>query len=84
MRETDDTTTQLGGKAKWRVHKYFCVDDEGCHAFAKLSKEARILKRTAKQIQVMGKEVDGWIVEIEVPSTDGVVRVDPMAEKGRH
>ncbi len=79
-----ETTLELGTKAKWRINRYFCVDDEECHAFAKVSKEARILRRTAKRIKVMGKEVEGWIVEIEVPATDGVVRVDPLAERDRH
>jgi hypothetical protein len=82
--EKRESTIELGTRAKWRTNKYFCVDDEECHAFAKVSKEARILKRTAKRIQVMGKEVAGWIVEIEVPATDGVVRVDPLAERDRH
>ena len=79
-----ETTLELGTKAKWRINRYFCVDDGECQAFAKGSKEARIRKRTAKRIKVMGKEVEGWIVEIEVPATDGVVRVDPLAERDRH
>ncbi len=28
----------------------------------------------------MGREVKGWIVELEVPPTDGTVRVDPLAD----
>ena len=33
-----ETTLELGTKAKWRINRYFCVDDEECHAFAKVSR----------------------------------------------
>ncbi len=69
---------QLGGKPEGRIQRYFCVDDEKYHAFAMVSKDATVLRRMPKRIRVMGKDVDGWIVEVMVPATDGVVRVDPL------
>ena len=71
-------TPQLGGTPEERIQRYFCVDDEKCHAFARVSKEAKVVKREPKEIQVMGKLVKGWIVELLVPATDGIVRVDPI------
>ena len=79
--DNGDTTKQLGGCPEGLVQRYFCIDDERCHAFSMVSSEARVLSRTPKRIRVMGKEVDGWIVELVVPATDGVVRVDPMQEQ---
>lgn len=73
-------TAQLGGTPEGRIQRYFCIDDEECRAFSRVSKEARVLRRTPKQVRVMGKEVNGWIVEIMVPATDGVVRLYPMGE----
>ena len=69
---------QLGGKPEGRIQQYFCVDDEKYHAFARVSKDATVLRRMPKRIRVMGKDVDGWVVEVTVPATDGVVRVDPL------
>ncbi len=73
-------TAQLGGTPEGRIQRYFCIDDEECRAFSRVSKEARVLRRIPKQVRVMGKEVNGWIVEIMVPATDGVVRLYPMGE----
>lgn len=69
---------QLGGTPEGRVQRYFCVDDDECHAFARVSKDAKVLRKEPKEIQVLGKSVKGWIVELLVPATDGVVRTDPM------
>ena len=52
--------TQLGGKPEGRVQRYFCVDDEKYHAFARVSKDATVLRRMPKRIRVLGKDVDGW------------------------
>jgi hypothetical protein len=73
-------TAQLGGTPEGRIQRYFCIDDEECRAFSRVSKEARVLRRIPKQVWVMGKEVNGWIVEIMVPATDGVVRFYPRAK----
>lgn len=72
------SSAQLGGKPEGRIQRYFCVDDEKYHAFARVSKDATVLRRIPKRIRVMGKDVDGWVVEVMVPATDGVVRVDPL------
>ncbi len=69
---------QLGGRPEGRIQRYFCVDDEKYHAFARVSKDATVLRRMPKRIRVMGKDVDGWVVEVMIPATDGVVRVDPL------
>jgi len=71
---------KLGGQADERIHKYFCVDDEQCNAFAHVSKEARVVKRTPTTVEVPGGMVEGWIVEVSVPATDGTVRIDPLAD----
>jgi len=74
-------TPQLGGTPEGRIQRYFCVDDEECHAFARVSKEAKVLRKEPREIQVMGESVKGWIVELLVPATDGVVRMAPMSAK---
>lgn len=71
-------TPTLGGTPEGRTQRYFCVDDDGCHAFERLSRDAQVLNRTPKTVSVNGKDVTGWIVEILVPATDGVVRLDPV------
>ena len=78
-----DETAQLGGTPEGRIQRYFCIDDKECRAFSRVSKEARVLRRIPKQIRVMGKGIDGWVVEIMVPATDGIVRIDPMVETGK-
>ncbi len=72
------SSSQLGGKPEGRIQRYFCMDDEKYHAFARVSKDATVLRRIPTRIRVMGKDVDGWVVEVTVPATDGVVRVDPL------
>lgn len=72
------SSAQLGGKPEGRIQRYFCMDDEKYHAFARVSKDATVLRRIPMRIRVRGKDVDGWIVEVMVPATDGVVRVDPI------
>ncbi len=81
-RTNDDgrVVARLGGQADERIHWYFCVDDENCHAFAHVSKDVRVVKRTPVTVNVPGAAVDGWIVEVSVPATDGVVRIDPLAD----
>ena len=71
----------LGGNPEGRIQRYFCVDDEHCHAFSHVSEEAALVKRTPKQVKVGGETVDGWIVEVMVPATDGVIRNDPLADR---
>ena len=75
----EGSTSQLGGTPEGRIQRYFCVDDEECQAFSRVSKEARMIRREPRKIMVLGKEVNGWIVEVMVPATDGAVREDPMA-----
>jgi len=70
----------LGGTPEPRVQRYFCVQDAGCQAFARVSKDAKVLRREPKVVVVMGQEVKGWIVEQEVPATDGTVRIDPLSD----
>ena len=75
--------TRLGSQPAGRVQRYFCVDDDECRAFSMLSNEATEIRRTPKTIRVMGREVSGWEVEILVPVTDGVVRMDPMEDPAK-
>jgi hypothetical protein len=75
--------TRLGSQPEGRVQRYFCVDDEECRAFSMLSHEATEIRRSPKTIRVMGKDVSGWEVEILVPATDGVVRMDPMEDPAK-
>ena len=70
----------LGGVPEARIQRYFCVDDDECHALARVSKDALILSKQAKKIVVKGEVVKGWVVELEVPATDGVVRMDLVAK----
>ena len=79
----EDEHAQLGGALEGRLQRYFCIDDEECQAFSMVSSEAKVLSRVPKRVRVMGEEVDGWIVELIVPATDGVVRVDPLEESGK-
>ena len=73
---------KLGGQPEGRIQKYFCVEDDEYHAFSLIPKDVEVLKREPKEIMVMGKPVAGWIVELLVPATDGIVRMDPMASQG--
>ena len=43
-------------------------------------KDAKVISKEAKEIVVRGEIVNGWIVELEVPATDGVVRMDLVAK----
>ena len=70
----------LGGTPEGRTQRYFCIDDEGCHAFERISRDSQVVSREPKTILVDGLEVSGWIVEILVSATDGVVRFDPVAD----
>ena len=74
MTENNSEPVRLGGVPKGQLQRYFCVDDEGGNALSMVSNDARIIRRTPKKIQVLGEEVSGWIVEIEVAATDGVVQ----------
>ena len=77
-------TAQLGRTPEGRIHRYFCIDDDGCRAFSRVSKEATLVRKTLKRVKVLGKEVDGWIVDLRLPATDGLVRKDPLkASKNR-
>ncbi|MCZ6632305.1 MAG: hypothetical protein O7G87_02805 [bacterium] len=78
----ESNVPKLGGNPESRIQKYFCVDDDEYHAFARISKDAEVLKREPKEIIVMGKLVKGWVVELRVSATDGVVRMDPLASQG--
>ncbi len=71
---------RLGGTPEGRVQRYFCVEDDNCHAFAKVSKEAKVLRKEPKEILVMGRSVKGWIIELLVPATDGIVRTDEVSK----
>ena len=71
---------RLGGMPEARIQRYFCVDDDKCHALALVSEDAKILSKEAKEIVVRGEVVKGWTVELEVPATDGVVRMDLVAK----
>ncbi|MDA0709111.1 MAG: hypothetical protein O3B73_02755 [bacterium] len=80
MTETTKAIDRLGGIPEGRVQRYFCVDDDDCRALQRVSKDAKLLHKEQREFQVLGKTVKGWIVELEVPATDGVVRVDPTAK----
>lgn len=81
--ESKSEPIRLGGVPKDRIQRYFCVDDEECHALSMVSNDARIVRRTPRSIVVLGREVSGWIVELEVPATDGIVRSAPEAPQLR-
>ena len=81
--QSEEKVTRLGSQPEGRIQRYFCVDDNACRAFSMLSNEARVLRRSPKTIRVLGKEVAGWEVEILVPATDGVVRMDPLEDPGK-
>mgnify|MGYP001291411552 CR=1 FL=1 len=86
MAETEGTPaeggpSQLGGQPEGRIQRYFCIDDEECQAFSMISKEARVLRRIPKQIRLGDTSIEGWIVELMVPATDGPVRLDPHKER---
>jgi len=80
MSVSNKVVDRLGGLPEGRVQRYFCVDDIDCRALARVSKDAKLLRKEPREIQVMGETVQGWVVELEVPATDGVVRTDPMAK----
>lgn len=71
-------TAQLGRTPEGRIQRYFCIDDDACPALSCVSKEATLVRKRLKRVKVLGKEVDGWIVELRLPATDGVVRKDPL------
>lgn len=72
------STPKLGKIPAARIQFYFCLDDEKCHAFSRVSKEAKVISRERKRIIALGKAVDGWVVELMVPATDGRVREDRL------
>lgn len=74
--------TRLGGTEEGRIQRYFCVNDPEKSALPRLSRDAKIVRKTPKKVRVQGKEIQGWIVEILTPGTDGVVRLDPQEERG--
>lgn len=78
--QDERVVARLGGQADERIHRYFCVDDEQCHAFAHVSKDAKVVKRTPVTVKVPDGTVEGWILEVSVPATDGTVRIDPFAD----
>ena len=80
MEENKQKIDSLGGIPEGRVQRYFCVDDDKCRALQRISKDAKLLHKEPREIVVMGKVVKGWVVELEVPATDGVVRTAPIAK----
>jgi hypothetical protein len=78
----NDGVTRLGGVEEGHVQRYFCINEPEKAELPRLSREAKIIKKTPKTICVKGNEVQGWIVEILTPSTDGIVRIDPQEERG--
>ena len=79
-KSASESSAQLGSSPECRTHRYFCIDDDQCKAFSRVSKEATHVRKIPKRIKVLGEEIDGWIVELRVPATDGVVREDPLKE----
>ena len=57
MDNIDSKTPTLGGTPEDRIQRYFCVDDDGCHAFERLSRDAEVVNREPKTVLVNGKEV---------------------------
>ncbi len=80
LKKHDAERPTLGGMPETRIQRYFCVDDDKCRALARVSKDAQILSKKAKEIVVKGEVVKGWVVELEVPATDGVVRMELVAK----
>ncbi|GEM_PF-6956886 len=78
----NDNVTRLGGVEEGHTQRYFCINDPEKSELPRLSRETKVIQKTPKTICVKGKKVQGWIVEILTPSTDGVVRLDPQEERG--
>ena len=76
----DSEYAKLGGTPEGRIQRYFCVDDDNCRALARVSEDAIVISKETKEIVVRGKIVKGWVVELEVPATDGVVRMDLVSK----
>ena len=58
-----------------QTERLFCLDEDGkCKG---LSHESQIVAKERTTIVVHGKEVQGWIVTIRTPATDGLVRSNP-------
>lgn len=76
----EEEVPRLGGMPEGRIQRYFCVDDDECHALARVSKDAIVISKEVKEIMFMGRVIKGWVVELEVPVSDGVVRMDIMAK----
>jgi hypothetical protein len=59
-----------------QTERLFCIDNHGeCRG---LSQESQIVAKEKRAIKVRGKEVQGWIVTIKAPATDGLVRSNPL------
>ena len=71
---------KLGGTPDGRIQRYFCVDDDDCRALDRVSGDAIVISKETKEIVVKGKTIKGWVVELEVPATDGVVRMDLVSK----
>ena len=63
-----------------QTERLFCMDDHG--ECVGLSHSSHIISKKKATIKVHGKDVQGWIVTIKIPTTDGLVRSnlrDPMS-----
>ena len=63
-----------------QTERLFCIDDQG--ECVGLSHQSQIVSKEKTTIKVQGKEVQGWIVTIRTPVTDGLVSsnsYDPMS-----
>ena len=58
-----------------QTERLFCIDDHG--ECVGLSHQSQIVSKESTTIKVHGKEVQGWIVTIKTPATDGIVRLNP-------
>ena len=78
--EEKSSVTKMGSMDEGYIQRIFCINDS--ESMIRVSKEAKIVEKTPKTIRVKDKEVEGWIVDILNPGTDGVVRFEPEGEQG--
>ena len=65
-----------------RVQSYFYAGDHDDLTLKRLTGDAEVLCQTRKTIKVRGRWVEGWIVKLRIPATDGCVPFDYAVERG--
>ncbi len=60
----------------WKIHSYFCIDDKDDRTMAALRDDAVVLKKERKTVHIRGKKIEGWIIHLKIPATDGLITLD--------